>query len=803
MDIPAYNGGLFAEDEVLNQLIVADDLCQEINELAKYDFDSEVSVTVLGHIFEQSIADLETLTEQISGGELPQDVQKTKAVSGKRKREGVVYTPDHITAFIVEHTLGSHIEEKFQNLLNEYGKFKKDGSIQWKKGKKTELKFWYAWQEVLQTIKVVDPACGSGAFLIAAFDYLHAEYQRINDKLAEITGQHSVFDLNKTILNTNLYGVDINPESIEISKLSLWLKTAERGKSLTTLGANLLTGNSLGYDEPAPGSDFCWQEAFPEIMKQGGFDVVLSNPPYVRQELLSNIKPWLEEHYDVYHGVVDLYAYFFELGHRLLKPRGRMGYISSSTFFKTSSGERLRRYLVENSVLKTIVGFGDLQVFEGVTTYPAIVMLQKGLPASDHKLDILVLNDELPNNLSLYFSQNAGLMAQSQLTNLGWQLEDEQLGTLRQKLTSGYPTLKEVYGSPLYGIKTGLNAAFVIDRATHDRLIKQDAASAELLKPFLEGKDLKKWHAQPRELWLVFTRRGVDIERYPVIKAYLDQFREHLEPKPKSWVKIVEKKKWPTSKPSDWPDGYLDDWPSEKPDHWKEWKWPGRKTGPYQWYEIQDTVAYYESFEEPKIQYAHFNPSPLFHFNTNGHYSNDKSYIIPSGDFYLYGLLNSKCYWFLIKAMCPFVRGGYYELRIQYIETLPVVYAGKEQKILVAKKAEEIQSCCLQRYSIEGDFRRRLPDLCPTGFEPKLNNKLKAWWELDFKGLQSAIKTAFKTDIPLVERNQWQDYFEVEQSKIMELNQQIATLESELNQAVYALFKLSDEEIALVEENVK
>ena len=556
LSIPAYNGGLFATDAALDQLTVSDGVCSAVNELSKYDFDSEVSVTVLGHIFEQSIADLETLTTQIEEGELPTTTQKARATSGKRKLHGVVYTPDHITAFIVEHTLGSHINDRFLKLLADYGKLKDDNTIQWKKGKQTELKFWYAWQQALQSIKVVDPACGSGAFLVAAYDYLYSEYRRITDKLADLTGQHSILDLNKEILTNNLYGVDINPESIEISKLSLWLKTAQRGKSLTSLDANIVAGNSLGLNEPVPGNEnsktFCWREAFPEIMRQGGFDVVLGNPPYVRQELFSDLKPWLEQNYSVYTGVADLYTYFFELGHMLLKPDGRLGYISSATFFKTGSGEPLRRYLVQQTTLESIVDFGDLQVFEGVTTYPAILILKQDAAQAESNLDILPLREKLPDNLDQHFSQFHGTMQQSRLSEQSWQLEDEALSLLRQKLVQGYPTLKEAYGSPFYGVKTGLMDAFIIDRSTRDKLIAEDSSSSEIIKPFLGGKDLKRWHVQPRDLWLIFTRRGIDIKKYPAIKTFLESFRERLEPKPK-----------------DWPKGA---------------KWPGRKAGPYQWY---------------------------------------------------------------------------------------------------------------------------------------------------------------------------------------------------------------------------
>lgn len=806
LQIPAYNGGLFAPDEMLDNLVVTDAVCQAVNELAEYDFDSEVSVTVLGHIFEQSIADLEALSTQISEGHLPAKKEpKSNSVKGKRKINGVVYTPDHITAFIVEHTLGKHLETQFQQQLSEYGKFKKDGTIQWKKGKQTELRFWYAWQETLKGTKIADASCGSGAFLVAAFDALYAEYQRVNDKLAEITGQHSVLDLNKTILNNNLYGVDINAESIEISKLSLWLKTAERGKSLTTLDDNLVTGNSLGIEAAAPGSEFAWHAAFPDIMEAGGFDVILGNPPYVRQELFSDIKPWLEEHFEVYHGVADLYAYFYELGHKLLKPGGRLGYISSSTFFKTSSGEPLRRYLNEQTSVEKMVDFGDLQVFEGVTTYPAIVVVEKSKPKPQTRIELLVLEDKLPKNLSQYFVQYGGEMPQSQLSTNSWHLEDERLDALRKKLTQGHTTLKKAYGSPLYGIKTGLNAAFVIDDNTRKRLIGEDPRSEELLKPFLEGKNLKAWHAEPGGLWLIFTRRGIELENYPAIQRYLEQFRERLEPKPASWAGIANNKKWPAAKPDDWPSDFMNEWPIDKPYEWGDkWTWPGRKSGPYRWYEIQDTVAYYDKFTLPKIFYPDLSQGPKFHLDKTGHFAVNTIYFISNADQYLLGLLNSTCCWFFLKGICDAMRGGEWRLRLfgQNMEKIPVPAVTDKQKLHIGDLAEQCQSLSEQRYNIQYNFRRRLPDLCSTDQAFKLSKKLDQWWMLDFDNFQKEIKKSFKGVIPLAERNEWHDYFDAEQRKSADLSQQLVHLENQLNQEVYALFQLTKEEVALLESNL-
>ena len=768
LKVPAYNGGLFAPDKLFDKLNVADELCNGFLELAKYDFNSEISVTVLGHIFEQSIADLEDITAQIQRGNSLQKTVKTTSVSGKRKQHGVVYTPDHITAFIVEHTLGEHLQQRLSACLSEFGTVKDDGSIQWNKGKQTELKFWDAWQATLKTIKVVDPACGSGAFLVAAFDVLHAEYQRINDKIADITGQAGVFDLNKEILNRNLSGVDVNPESIEITKLSLWLKTAERGKKLATIDQHLQVGNSLGFAAPVSEGGFCWQNQFAKIMQSGGFDVVLGNPPYVRQELLGDVKPYLQQNYDVYHGVADLYAYFFELGLKMLKPNGMLGFISSATFFKTGSGEPLRRYLQTNATLKKVVDFGDLQVFEGVTTYPAILIFQNALPKDDSEIQTLVLKSELPKKLSETFAAQHGVMAHAQLRADSWQLEDARLAQLRNKLTRGYPTLKAVYGSPLYGIKTGLNEAFVIDRATKNKLIQQDPNSAELLKPFLEGKDLKKWYAAPRDLWLILMPKGWTYEKMQDIRAepYSWQWLESHYPAIAQWLEPFEKAAKKRGDKGDF------------------------------WWELR-ACAYYGEFEKPKIFYPVISQGAKFSIENTEAFSNDKTFMLNSADKFCLGVLNSKVIWFIVSATFSSLRGGVwrFELRGQDMEKLPIPPATPEQKTHIGTLAEQCQTLAEQRYTLETNIRRRFPDLGVV----KLTQKLERWWQLDFKAVQDELKKSYKIDIPLKERGAWQAFLEEAKTEREQMAAQITLLEKELNTAVYALFNLSDEEISLIE----
>ncbi|MEB3211906.1 MAG: DNA methyltransferase, partial [Leptolyngbyaceae bacterium] len=378
--IPGYNGGLFRHDPILDeQLTVTDTLCTQLNKMTRYDFDSEVSVNILGHIFEQSVTDLEEL-RAISAGET-YDQKK-----GKRKTQGVYYTPAFITQYIVGVALGGYLERKERALWEEMGidQIRKNAVRQ---RRAAEITFWERYRDdVLLKTRVIDPACGSGAFLIAAFDFLNRQYERVNEQLAalqiaddlgEFVGQRSLFDLNKTILNHNLYGVDLSPESVEITKLSLWLKTAERGKQLTYLDDNIKVGNSIIADATVDARAFDWEAAFPEVFDDGGFYVVIGNPPYVRQELLTPFKPYLQEHYAAYDGVADLYVYFYEKGVNILRPNGVLSYIVTNKWLRAGYGEPLRKFFAENSVFEQIIDFGHAPIFQDADVFPCIVSVRK------------------------------------------------------------------------------------------------------------------------------------------------------------------------------------------------------------------------------------------------------------------------------------------------------------------------------------------------------------------------------------------------------------------------------------------
>lgn len=242
----------------------------------------------------------------------------------------------------------------------------------------TEIKFWLAYRdEVLKQTRVLDPACGSGAFLIPAFDYLMRQYQRVNQALAALNYSPNHIELDKTILSNNLYGVDLSLESVEITKLSLWLKTAERGKTLTYLDDNIKVGNSIVDDLQVTDYAFNWQSEFPHVLAAGGFDVAIGNPPYVRQELLSPIKPYLQAHYKSYDGVADLFIYFYEKGLKILKPGGVLSYIVTNKWLRSGYGEPLRKFFTDQGVVDQIIDFGHAPIFQDADTFPCIVAVRQ------------------------------------------------------------------------------------------------------------------------------------------------------------------------------------------------------------------------------------------------------------------------------------------------------------------------------------------------------------------------------------------------------------------------------------------
>lgn len=636
---PPYNGGLFRANADLDLLEVSDETCDQIVKLADYDFADEVSVDVLGHIFEQSISDLEELRAEAGGEQAIEAPEGTatpeRAPKGpsKRKKEGVFYTPSFVTRFIVRETIGREFAERFAAAVAA----RRPDDEPEKKRKRAWRETWEAYRTRLASLRVLDPSCGSGAFLLAAYDALAREYGRVNVAIAELgePGTLPFADLTTTILNQNLFGVDLNEESVEITKLSLWLRTAHRDHRLTYLERNIKRGNSVVSDRKIDGLAFDWTtgagafdwlepdapSAAAEIDARWreGFDVVLGNPPYVRQEWLAKYKEHWSASFETYDGVADLYVYFFERGLSVLKPGGRLGFVVSNKWLKAGYAERLRARLATRALIETITDFGHAPIFEDADTFPVIVTLKKlpegeELPAGHAIRMTRFPRAELgTRTVEEYVDENAYEVPQKKLGAGEWSLEPEEVEHLLEKIRRAGVPLEDYAGCrPFRGILTGRNEAFLIDTKTRDRLIAEDPRSDEIIKKYLRGQDIARWAPEWDGQWMIFARRGIDIDAYPTIKAHLEQFRAALEPRPEG----------------------------EDPR-----RWPGRKSGAYRWYEIQDTIEYWREFEKPKLVYQVIQFHPAYAVDTSGLYFNDKGFGLGTTDPWLHAVLNSPLMW--------------------------------------------------------------------------------------------------------------------------------------------------------------
>lgn len=324
------------------------------------------------------------------------------------------------------------------------------------------------------------------------------------------------------------------------------------------------------------------------FQEKGGFDIVIGNPPYVRQEQIKELKPELQKHYSCYSGVADLYVYFYERGFQLLNNNGILNYISSNKYFRAEYGKKLRHFLVNETKLHQLIDFGDAPVFAAIA-YPSIIAASK-IKTKSQQTRVLTWELEQPlENFASVFATNSFFIVQEELTSDGWRLESTEVLRLVDKLRKVGTPLGEFVGGRLYrGIVTGLNEAFIIDRPKRDELIKADPKSADIIKPFLRGRDVKRWKIDYKELYLIFTRKGTELDYYPAIKKHLDNFRYSLEKR----LNVVR-------------DGD-------------------------RWFQIPYAITYYQEFARQKVVYPDIAETCNFTVDTNGMFTDCTLTIIPS-----------------------------------------------------------------------------------------------------------------------------------------------------------------------------
>ena len=392
-----------------------------------------------------------------------------------------------------------------------------------------------------------------------------------------------------------------------------------------------------------------------------GFDVVIGNPPYVRQEKIKELKPTLKDQYDCYTGTADLYVYFYERGFQMLRGDGILTYISSNKYFRSAYGKKLRDFLTRQATLSQLIDFGDAPVFTSIA-YPSIITASKAHAQGNH---LRALNWEPGPSIDEFgavFRTKGFTMPQSALTVDGWRLTSPAVLSLLEKLRNAGKPLGEYVKGQLYsGIKTGLNEAFVVDRETRDRLIAEHSSSSKVLKPFLRGRDVKRWQVNFADQYLIKIESSENrthpwsgqpvteaeqlfADTYPAIHAHFEPFRERL-------IKRFDQ-------------------------------------GKYFW-ELR-SCAYWEEFKQPKIVYPDIAQGTEFSFDDNGYFLGNTSYLLPTKEMWLLGLLNSKAvFWFYTKTSTQ-IRGSFVRFIAQYVSQIPIPPIKPAQKASISKLVNQI-----------------------------------------------------------------------------------------------------------------
>ena len=497
-NISHFNGGLFKNDDVLNSLNIDDKVFEELKKISDYDFDSDLNVNILGHIFEQSISDIEELKKSISGEEFDQK-------KSKRKKDGIFYTPQYITKYIVENSIKNWLDDKRKELgeddlpkLNEKDYIFDIAKKNYTKNYRKHIEFWQQYREAVRNIKIIDPACGSGAFLITAFEFLLNYNKYLDDKIFDLVGTSDLFsDRTKEILQNNIFGVDLNRESVEITKLSLWLKTADKNKTLASLENNIKCGNSLIDDPEIAGNlAFNWEKEFPKIFANGGFDIVVGNPPY-GVNFDDKTKKYLLE-FDKLVPDYEIYIYFISLYRKILKNNGYLSYIFPNTFLSTLFGKKYRENLFNTITVKEIIDLSNDNTFVDASVRTIIFSFKNILENSDIKFlktrdkTFYSFKDYLKNEVMENIENIASLFFQNKK-------EKEIISKIKnnQKLADFFEVSQ---GLIPYDKYRGHDEYTIKNRIWHSN-VKKD----ETYKKELKGEDVKQYLLNwNNELWISY-----------------------------------------------------------------------------------------------------------------------------------------------------------------------------------------------------------------------------------------------------------------------------------------------------------
>lgn len=680
--VPYLNGGLFEQDEDDKnpQIIIPDDCIDSI----LHDLFKRFAFTVT----ESTPLDVEVAVDPEMLGKVFEELQTGRHESGSYS------TPKPIVSFICREALKGYIKTQVSGEKADIISQFVDEHIP------DNINNPEAILSALQRVKCCDLAAGSGAYILGM---LH-ELLDLRQCLFANKGLDSktVYERKLDILENNLYGVDIEIFAVNIARLRLWLSLAveyegDNPPPLPNLKYKIEVGDSLIAPSPATtgmvrsefisqyrqkkaeymrtheggkkrkleeeinqlksqialvthGSTkvagFDWAVEFAEVFADGGFDIQVANPPYVRQELIKDLKPILQKIYPTtYNGTSDLYCFFYARALQLLKVGGMLAFISPNKWFRAKYGEKLRKHIADTCHVHSITDFGDLPVFKSATTYPMIFIGQNG---EANKLttiftEVKSLNPPYPDVLAV-MQEKGETLPNNALNGANWMLTDTYKANRLKKMEAAGIPLGEYVNSQIYrGVLTGFNKAFVIDGVKRAELIAQDAKSVEIIKPLAVGDDVRKWSVNSKDSWLIVTPIGVNIKSYPAVFAHLKQWEAELAKR------------------------------HDKGNHWWELR----------------ACKYYDAFNKPKIIYPVIAKESRFALDTKGAFTNDKAFVIPGNNLYLLGVLNSRFVWEYLKIMCSELQGKTIELRSIYMNKIPIPNASTTEREVISKLVQK------------------------------------------------------------------------------------------------------------------
>lgn len=449
---------------------------------------------------------------------------------------------------------------------------------------------------------------------------------------------------------------------------------------------------------------FFYKIYFSEVLAGGGFDVVIGNPPYIRQEKIKALKPRLEkelfynpvskkdEKYECFNGTADIYIYFFEKGFKLLKENGVLSFITSNKYTRAKYGQKFRKFILQNAQIVEYIDFNGVRVFESATVDTSILSYKKANAANNRFIYCDIDKSyKKGEDLAEFVAKEGFEYTQEDLSVDGFSFANPQELAIKKRIEEIGTPLKEWDVKINYGIKTGCNEVYIISNELRSKLIKQDSKSDKLIKKMLRGRDISKYECEFKNEWMIiikYNSHNILQNDYPAIYEYLLENKNLLENRGQCKNK--------------------------------------GGTGQHHWLELDNnpTEAYLNNFENEKIIYPEFSSNASFYFDEKNFYLVDTAWFIVGGDKYMTSLLNSKLLWFYLKSMVALLGNKSFRMKKIYLSLLPIVKISDKKRQAFDFLVNIIQEYKKQK-DIKATFFERVIDIMvyELYFEKELHEK--------------------------------------------------------------------------------